>query len=282
MPRVSELLRRAGWRQGCLVGFGDQPALLRASVDTISEPGDSPFRLVVVTQDCDLLATPEVEPFVEFIVGSESDRIDPLYRHGRNPRLLHLQTVGEHGPGSSLLFSIHDRFRVPKEVVNDMAVDRQVLLQQEDADLLRRWIAKRYTRAALPDAFNARLDTVDSRLDRLFKSAEGQVVTGVFLDVPPDELIAERPYEIAVRITAKADAWESDGSVAALDRFEERLSSILEDCDGIVVSDDDIHTLPEDDLTLADLRQFSRLDRDYRSLPQRDGMEQPADGGGEL
>ena len=48
------------------------------------------------------------------------------------------------------------------------------------------------------------------------------------------------------------------------------------------VADDDIHTLPEDDLTLADLRRFRRLDRDYRSLPERAGVEQPAEGGGEL
>ena len=256
--------------------------MLCASVDAIAAPEDSPFRLVVVTQDCDLLAATEVEPFVEFIVGSEYNRIEPLYCHGRNPRLLNLQAVGEHAPGLSLLFSIHDRFRVPKEVVSDMAVDRHMLLQQEDADLLRRWVAKRYTRAAFPDAFNARLDTVDGRLDRLFKSPEGQVITGVFLDVPSDELIEGRPYEVAVRVTAKADTWEDADAVAALDRFEERLSSILDDCDGIVIFDDDIQTSPEDDLTLADLRRFSRLDRDYRSLPQRGGVERPADGGGEL
>ena len=282
MPGVSELLRRAGWRQGCLVGLGDQAALLDASVDRAPESGDIPVRLIAVTQDCDLVAEPEVEPFVEFIVGSRTDPIEPLYQHGRNPRLLHLQTVGEHGPGSSLLFSIHDRFRVPKKVLSEMAVDRQVRLQQDDADLLRRWIAKRYTRSAFPDTFNARLDAVDDRLERLFKSVEGQVITGVFVDVPNEEFIDGRSYEIAVRISAKSDAWNHEGTLAALDRFEERLSSILDDCDGIIVSDDDIHTLPEHDLTLAQLRQYRRFDRDYRSVPQRDGVGQPADGGGEL
>ena len=48
------------------------------------------------------------------------------------------------------------------------------------------------------------------------------------------------------------------------------------------VADDDIHTLPEDELTLTDLRRFRRLDKDYRSLPEQPGVGQPAEGDGEL
>ena len=229
-----------------------------------------------------MVAEPELEPFVEFIVGLESDPLEPLFRHGRNPRLLHLQTEDERGPGPSLLFSIQDRFRIPKEALAAAAVERQLRLEQEGAGLLRRWIAKRYTRAAFPDAFNVRLDAVDRRLESLFKSAEGQIITGVFLDVPDEEFDEERPYEIAVRISAQSDAWDSEDSRVALNRFEERLSSIIDDCDGILLVDDDIDTMPESHLTLADLRKYSRLDRDYRSLPQREGVVHPADGGGEL
>ena len=161
-----------------------------------------------------------------------------------------------------------------------MVVDPHLRLEPDDAQLLRRWIAKRYTRPAFPDAFNTRLAAVENRLERLFKSEEGQVVTGVFLDVPDDEFVDERPYEIAVLVTARSDAWEDRGAVVALDRFEERLSSILDSCNGITVSD--MGALPEDDLTLAQLRRYRRLDRDYRSFPKRHGVEPPADGGGEL
>lgn len=280
MSGISDLVRRAGWRQGRLVELGDLPALLAASVDRVPEPGETPVRLVVVTQDCDLVGEPDIEPFVEFIVGWEIDAIEPLYQHGRNPRSLHLQTVGEYEPGPSLRFSIHDRFRVAKEALTHMVVDPHLRLEPDDAQLLRRWIAKRYTRPAFPDAFNTRLAAVDNRLERLFKSEGGQVVTGVFLDVPDDEFVDERPYEIAVLVTAISDAWEDRGAVAALDRFEERLSSILDSCNGITVSD--MGALPEDDPTLAQLRRYRRLGRDYRSFPKRRGVESPADGGGEL
>ena len=204
------------------------------------------------------------------------------YRYGRNPRLLHLPTVDEDGPGPGLHISVQDRFRVAKETLIGVAVDRELRLEPDDARLLSRWITKRYTRPTFPDAFNIRLDAVDSRLERLFKSQEGEVVTGVFLDVADDELVDEVPCEIAVRITARTDAWENEETPVALSRFEERFSTIHDDCPGVIVADDDIQTLPEDDLTLADLRRFRRLDKDYRSLPERAGVEQPADGGGEL
>ena len=78
----------------------------------------------------------------------------------------------------------------------------------------------------------------------------------------------------------KRNPGEETGGRDALQGFEERFSSILDGCDGI--ADHDIRTLPEDDLTLADMRRFRRLDRDYRSLPERDDAASPADGGGEL
>ena len=283
MPRVSDLVRAAGWRQGSIARPADTETLLAASVDRVPEPGESTVRLVAVTQDCDLAQEPDIEPFVEFIVCRETEAVGPLYRYGRNPRLLHLQTAGEdEEPGPWLRVSIHDRFRVDKETLIGIEIDQEIRLEPDDARLLSRWIAKRYTRPAFPDAFNARLDAVDGRLERLYKSREGEIVTGVFLDVADDEIVDDVPYEIAVRITARAGVWENAPTRAALSRFEERLSTILDDCPGVIVADDDIQTMPEDDLTLADLRRFRRLDRDYRSLPERAGVEQPADGGGEL
>ena len=282
MPQVSDVVRAAGWRQGSIARPADNETLLAASVDRVPEPGESVVRLVAVTQDCDLVQEPDIEPFVEFIACRESEAVEPLYRYGRNPRLLYLQTIGEDGPGPWLHVSIHNRFRVGKETLTGMTVDEELRLEPDDARLLNRWIAKRYTRPAFPDAFNARLDAVGGRLERLYKSLEGEIVTGVFLEVADDENVDDVPYEIAVRITARIEAWENEVTRAALSRFEERLSTILDDCPGVIVADDDIQILPEDDLTLADLRRFRRLDRDYRSLPERAGMEQPADGGGEL
>ena len=82
------------------------------------------------------------------------------------------------------------------ETLTGIEVDQEIRLEPDNARLLSRWIAERYTRPAFPDAFNARLDTVAGRLERLYKSQEGEIVTGVFLEVADDEIVdcANHPY----------------------------------------------------------------------------------------
>ena len=156
MPRPSGLVRAAGWRQGSITRPADTRASLVASVDRVPEPGEPIARLAAVTQDCDLVQEPDIEPIVELIVCRETEAVESLYRYGRNPRLPHLRTVGEDGPGPGIHISIHDRFRVDKETLIGVADDRELRLEPDDARLLSRWIAKRCTRPAFPDAFNIR------------------------------------------------------------------------------------------------------------------------------
>ena len=88
-----------------------------------------------------------------------------------------------------VVLSIHDRFRVGKETPIGLAIDRQMRLEPDDARLLYRWVAKRYTHLAFPDALNARLDIGDGRLEGLYRSPEGRVVTGILPDAAADEVV---------------------------------------------------------------------------------------------
>lgn len=282
MPPVAEWIRSSGWRQGCVVRREDTQSLLSESIDYVSSIEGRSKRLVVVTQDCDLVRDSSIEPFVELVLCGEIEELQPLYQNGRNPRMLHIRPVGTEKSLPVFELSIHDRFRVPKEAFRTLDIDKSTRLNTQDVRLLSRWIAKRYTRPAFPDAFNLRLGSVDAQLERLFKSGDALAVTGIFLDVADEEFSPSEPYEIGVRVTAKAESWENDELRGALERFEERLSSILENCAGIAILNDDIHVLPEDDLTLEELLRFKRLDKDYRSLPSREGVDQPVDTGGEV
>lgn len=278
MSPVSESIRAAKWRQGSFVRRDDTKALLEKSIDLaghLNHFKEPSFRFIVITQDCDLVQEPDIEPFVEFIGGCNIAKSDPLRRNGRNPRLLHIQSTGPQEFKQWLEISIHDRFRVQKEALANLAVDETTRLTVHDAELLHRWVARRYTRPAFPDEFNLRLKTVDKQLEKLFKNERGQLLTGIFLDVVDDELSQDEQYDIEVRITTKAEIWEDNRQCKMLDEFEEQFSRILDNCEGISVSD--IRTLPEEDMTLADLRQFKRLDKDYRSLPKQKGVEQPVD-----
>jgi len=274
---VARDIRASGWRQGSFVRAAETQGILANAVDHIDFPGDVQIRLAVVTQDCDLVAQAEVEPFVELIGGTEVRSPDALCQNGRNPRQLHIQSMGPRNATSWLEFSIHDRFRIRKDALLALTPDETLQLSGPDVQLLSRWIAKRYTRPAFPDEFNERLRSVDKRLEKLMKGQTAQPVTGIFLDVVDQELPDGEPYAIAVRITAKESAYDDERLRGLLDDFEDRLSSIIDACDGVVIADDDIRHMPEEDLTLAELRRFKRLDKDYRSLPERDGVEQPVD-----
>ena len=210
--------------------------MLEASVDFAPRPQDSQFGLVVVTQDCDLLREPDIEPFVELVFCRKIEAAQPLYRNGRNPRLLHIPL---REPGRCLTWlqiSIHDRLRIGKEVLADVSTCDAARLEDEEVRLLRRWIARRYTRAAFPDAFNRRLEKVGDRLERLFKSRDGQVVTGLYLDIDDTEYDPETPYDIAVLVTAAVGTWADKENRLMLQGFEEQLFRILNDCEGIALS----------------------------------------------
>ena len=275
MSSVSKSIRVAKWRQGSFVRRDDAKALLKKSIDQVIPSEQSKIRLVVVTQDCDLVQGPDIEPFVEFISGCEIAKGGSLFQNGRNPRRLHIQSIGPQEIKQWLEISIHDRFRVQKEGLANLAVDETTRLTIDDAELLRRWIARRYTRPAFPDEFNLRLKRVDEKLENLFKSEAGKLLTGIFLDVIDDEIPQGEQYNIEVRITTKAEIWEDDQQYKILDEFEEQFLSIFDNCKGISVSD--IQTLPEEDITLADLRQFKQLEKDYRSFPKQKGVERPVD-----
>ena len=280
---ASEIIQAGGWRQGSVVCQpGITAQILKRSVERDWLCGEPHCGLIVITQDCDLVQDVSVEPFVEFMGVRRIFDLDPLCINGRNPRLLHLQWSDEQKNTEWIGLSIHDRFRVRKETLANLTASATKWLALDDVRLLTRWVARRYTRPAFPDTFNLRLKTVESRLERLFKSKEGRVVSGIFIDVDDTELSGGEPYEISVRITARAETWNTGAKLRALEDFEQRLSSILDDCQGISIANDDILTLPEGNLTLADLRRFMRLDKDYRSMPERAGVERLVDRSGEL
>ena len=168
MPRNSDLVRTAGWPLGSIGRPADNRALLAASVDRGPEPGESIVRVVAVTQDYDPVQEPYIEPFVEFIDRGGGTVVSA----GVWSLPVYFRTVGEDGTRPWFRVPIHNRFRAGKKTLIGNAVDRDVRRKPDSTRLLNHWVAKRYTRPALFDAFNFRPDAVNRRLERLFKNPE--------------------------------------------------------------------------------------------------------------
>ena len=75
-------LESNGWRQGSLARADDIATVLASLIDVISNDAE----LVVISQSCDLVQPPTVEPSVEAILASKISKVEGI--------ILTIRTVG--------------------------------------------------------------------------------------------------------------------------------------------------------------------------------------------
>jgi hypothetical protein len=85
---MGEWDRRIPWRQGNIL-TADAVASLRL----VPNADPTLHAAVVVSHNCDLVQSPDIEPMVEVIVGRRVDRPDGNFTHSKNPRLLHISAA---------------------------------------------------------------------------------------------------------------------------------------------------------------------------------------------
>lgn len=258
-------LRRRGWRQGSVLVV--EPASeLAARLEV-----QAAFA-VVVSQDCDVVASEAVEPKVELIPAARSEERDPALLHGRNPRRLMLPLA--RGVGY-LELDIRQRSAVHKHLLCEYAPDREYTVAPQDVSQLARWAAERYKRAAFPDQFNERLKKRGSQLDRLTKRAGKQVVA-IFIAIEPnDELPQGADYHLMLWFACRPAVLANSTQRRAADGFARDFVGELTRCEGIVVDEWDCRGL--DDITLDDLERMKRFNYDFRSYGTQPGGEPPPD-----
>ena len=261
MSEIAAQIKANGWRQGCLL----PDAIASAIPELVGARGDAQRVLVVISQDCDVVhSSLDVEPRVELIAGTRSDEpVDSQLAHGKNPRWLHLRAAG----GGRLEFSIRDRITAGREILaQSRPVDQ---LPDLDRDLLARWIAKRYTRSAFPDAFNERIRPASKKLDRAFKSC-GMDASAVFLLLDRwGELGPDESYKVVVAVVFPVEVGDDAQREAKMAELAMKIRTSLDACDGIEVLDST--QMAENEFTLHDLHSFKRWELDFRSDSGRPG-----------
>lgn len=265
-------VKKLGWHQGAVLSAEHVVAVLPyISSQSLTADGLDAAWLIVVSQDCDIVhGSFEVEPYAELVVGRIVDAPDPVKMHGRNPRMLHL--TGHDGETRMhLSVNVHEKVRIERALLCPHAPCAARRVDSDDVDVMAEWLAKRYTRAAFPDAFNDRLVPGYKRLDKALKKS-GELVTGIFLALSSwDELPEGQVYEVLLRVTSKtadlADA-QAEKNLAGL---VVRLKDAMNSCDGVSVIDAEL--MSEAQFTLDDLRVFAGWDFDFRSHSGEPGGE---------
>jgi len=249
-----------GWRQGAVFREQDQPRL----AELISVDIEQGAHLLVVSQDCDIVHhNSEAEPIVEVLLAEPlQDKPSGSFTYGKNPRRLQIPIIVD---GSSQYFecAAKHRYFINRQVLADCPPDSRIQVEDATLQLIRSWLAARYTRTAFPDAFNLRIAGALSSQARMLKS-RGSDLSGIYIAVTPwDELNEGESYRVELYATMEIDAWENTDARQEMASLVDDLALAINHCEGIDVENHEIRS--EEDISLADIRVLRRWDYDYLS-----------------
>lgn len=256
MPVDHQRIRSNGWRQGRVFCKADTEAI------TGKIPDNS--RLVLVSHDCDIVHAGHDEPYVELCIARQlKDGPDGLYRWARHPRRLDIEIQIDSAGVGFCIESSARRF-IERAKLQGIAPDQTATIHTRELTQLSIWLGKRYTRVALPDAFNERRRKTRDRVKRVLRR-NSQHISGLMVALQPKgELKAGQNYEIHLVALMLIDDFNSVDRRGQITDAVEEIAHHLQECDGIEVVDSEVRS--EAQFTLHDARYFVELSFDDLSL----------------
>jgi len=256
-------MRRQGWRQGDLITGQAAARIISSCCDGTDFLQANSAVLLVLSQDCDLVAEESREPYIEFLAGTCITTVDSMKLNGRNPRFIQVQTAEQ-----NITFCIHDRFRMKKNDFCKVCTPRSgKTLNDSDRRMVLKWVAKRYTRPAFPDEFNKRLSKKRKIQEVLYKSELARKIIVVLVDVSEKELESNENYIIKILVGVVEETTEDERFLIER-QFEEAFTVC-----GIILQDIAVHG--ELDITVRELRTYKLWDKEYRSYPESEESPLP-------
>jgi hypothetical protein len=137
-------LRTGNWRQGSILDARPIAEELAKVAAPLCE------HAVVISQDCDLVADLTTEPAVEIVIAELAAQPDTALLYGKNPRRICLPLVSGSG---YLILDVRHRYPIGKLALAGHTPRADLILSKKEVRALARWLGKRYTRDAFPDAF---------------------------------------------------------------------------------------------------------------------------------
>ena len=203
----AEKILNAGWRQGTPfrppAGFP-----IDKSYDAVTE------WLIVCTQSCSVVSDSlEKNPAIEVVAAKTLDTFNPKSQEARGKNVRHFQL-----PVSGILgvkafqCDINRRFAIPREALLRFTPEDGVIVSAEDARSLAGWIARYYTRIALPNELVRRLQDRRGLFEIVKKALEKKMsddkplhsgINGIFIRWEPDA-------ELAPRFASSTDLYRID------------------------------------------------------------------------
>lgn len=251
-------LRELGWHQGALipVSVGTELATLLPNFE----------HAVVASQDCDIVAPVSLEATVDLLPAELSVEVNGELLYGKHPRRLCVALEN----GQFATVDIRQRATVHKGDLVDNAPNGDAAVKLPDRKLLAKWLGKRYSRHAFPDAFNERLRAQKSKLDALSKRPESRFITAILLQLETEEELAQHEtYNVALWFACRPVHAGDPESRRQIEDYAAVFAKMLNACVGVQV--DEFEVRSHLDINLDDLELMKRFDFDYRSEAPKPG-----------
>jgi hypothetical protein len=191
------------WRQSSILC-----AETAAELGLVPPGGAGDLLPVVISHDCDLAQPIDSEPRVEIINGLAIPRLDGNFTFAKNPRRLHLAMQQEGNPAAMELTAT-SKSSIAKEGLIGRAPDGRFQFLPRDLAVLQNWLAARYRRAALPDAFEdmLRRANLHEAIAKILKPLGADIIAMFFEldDGQKIERLPAEPYRIALYLLYATD-----------------------------------------------------------------------------
>lgn len=266
------LLEANGWRQGVAAPESAIPQLLDA-IGIGLEPG---ITLVAASQSCDIACNNlELDPCVEFLIARNIDSLNGNFTFNKNPRLLNLSLLArmdDESISTEKHFEIKafEKVFIPKQTLLDICPEpcSQLTMDDNQRFAFVGWLSARYSRPALPTAFNNLISDADPKGRLREKAKKGSAeLLGIYVEIFPDREISpgERYQVNLLGLIPAGLTGDQKKAEAAIELHSDVLKRA-----GIGVSS---AIRAEDDISVATIKRFRRFY--YDDLSFKDGADLP-------
>ena len=272
------------WVQGSIVSWQEAKSRLPPdfsfpeTLRTLARQNSKIF-LIVASHSCDIrYENEDLEPNIEFSVGSVLEKPDGNFLQNRNPRTLHTeirQAVMDEGKSPKrydqtlyVAIKAKNQIQFSKKLLKEGKLSPDGNFQFESTHLegYILWLSRRYKRPAFPDAFNKKLDIADKGGKRRKKIAKKLVfLSGIYVEIHPGREIPENEVYAVNLLGILVPA---QGNLEA--KIENELKESLQGLANIFKEAGmkvNWRLENEENISLAIFKPFNRLDFDYLSLP---------------
>lgn len=255
-----EMLERSGWRQGSIVRIEEMSTLLAES----TEEHDKNTILIIASQSCDIAC--DSDPYIEISICRLIESLRGDFTFNKNPRTLHTEVKVKTGNldinrNIYVELNAYKKIQISKQLFLPLTPDETRVLPNKHLEGYVSWLAARYSRPALPTAFNNRIIKADPKrkLRKKAKSIDTHL-SGIYIELLPEtELPDDQHYKVNLLGLAAAD-FEGDLTLSetVINDYAEVMRAAGMDVTARVAK--------EDQISIAVIKRFKRFYYDDLSI----------------